>query len=162
MDAIDFEILARACSPNVHVITMAAIAKTESSYNPFAIGVVGGQLARQPRNISEAVATAKALKAGGWNFSMGLMQVNLHNLSKYGLNLVTVFDRCKNMNAGGAILSDCYARAYGTKSGRDRQHALHSALSCYYSGNFITGYRLGYVATVVANADKPIGVVRRR
>ena len=61
-------------------------------YGPFtlsgfvAIGVVGGTLARQPRNIGEALATARALRSAGWNFSVGLGQINVTNFERLGLS----------------------------------------------------------------------------
>lgn len=130
---------------------MAAIVRVESSGNPFAIGVVRGRLARQPRNKEEAIATARALEQGGWNFSMGVGQVNRYNLSKYGLTYDTVFDPCTNLKAASAILSECYQRAANSKA--HSHNALGAALSCYYSGNFTTGYRHGYVQKVVSRAS---------
>jgi type IV secretion system protein VirB1 len=158
---MDFETLARACAPNVHVQTMAAIVRTESGYNPYAIGVVGGALVRQPRNKAEAIVTAKSLITKGWNFSLGLSQINRYNLAKYGLTLETAFEPCPNLRAGNAILAECFSRAL-IEHGGDQQKAVRSAASCYYSGNFITGYKQGYVQSVVFNSTKPIGVVRYR
>jgi type IV secretion system protein VirB1 len=114
-----------------------AIVVVESSFNPFAIGVVGGALARQPRNKAEAVATAIALKAQGYNFSMGCRQVNQANLVKYGLNLDSVFDPLKNSAVGSAIYDECRIRA--TAKFGDSHLATKAALSCYYSGNFNRG-----------------------
>ena len=156
---MDFIALAQECAPNVHHQTMAAIVRTESSYNPFAIGVVNGRLERQPRNKIEAIATAKWLQENGWNFSVGLSQVNLHNLPKYGLDFDKAFDPCMNLRAGAAILGECFDRAL-IKHKNDQQGAARSALSCYYSGNFITGYKQGYVQTVLNNATHPAGVIR--
>ncbi|MDQ1815808.1 lytic transglycosylase domain-containing protein [Massilia sp. CCM 9210] len=144
---IDFVFLAQQCAPGVHVDTMQRIVRVESSFNPYAIGVVGGRLERQPRNSGEALATAQWLEKNGYNFSMGLAQVNKRNLAKYGLTLATAFDPCRNLSAGSAILADCYQRA--GKTGRSQQDALRAAFSCYYSGNFISGFRLGYVLKVV-------------
>ncbi|WP_323123199.1 lytic transglycosylase domain-containing protein [Burkholderia alba] len=151
---IDFTTLAQQCAPSVHPTTLQAVVKTESSFNPFAIGVVGGRLARAPRSEAEAVATVNALEAGGWNYSMGLAQVNRANLKATGLTPSTVFDPCANLKAGSAILSDCYTRA---RPGRDPQAAIQAALSCYYSGNFSRGFQReadgrSYVMRVVANA----------
>lgn len=146
-----FEALVKQCAPNVHPQTMAAIVRTESSFNPFAIGVVGGALSRQPRNMQEAQNAVQMLVSQGKNFSMGLGQVNRYNLAKYGLNFQTVFDPCKNLNAGGKILADCYARALPT-TGNNQQEAVKKAFSCYYSGNFVTGYKHGYVRKVVYNS----------
>jgi type IV secretion system protein VirB1 len=155
MMPVDFATLAQQCAPAVHPITLQAVVKTESGFNPYAIGVVGGRLARQPRSRDEAVATARALEAAGWNYSMGLAQVNRANLRIYGLTSETVFDPCANLRAGGAILAECYTRATG--GGRVPQDAVRAALSCYYSGNFTRGFKrdfggTSYVQRVAANA----------
>jgi type IV secretion system protein VirB1 len=159
---LDFSALAHECAPGVHPQTMAAVARVESSFNPFAIGVVGGRLVRQPAARDEAVATARSLEAQGFNFSVGLGQVNRYNLARYGLDYQSAFDPCANLRAGAAILTDCYARA--SKSAQDSQAALRAAFSCYYSGNFVTGFRDGYVAKVLGEAvparAAPIAVVR--
>lgn len=118
---------------------MAAVVKVESTYNPFAIGVVGTRLARQPRNQAEAIATAQALAAAGYNFSLGMGQVNRHNLTKNGLDYARAFEPCANLKAASRILQDCFGRAKA--SGLPDQAALQAALSCYYSGNFSTGLR---------------------
>lgn len=131
-----FNDLAQQCSSGVHPNTLQAVARVESQFNPYAIGVVKGSLKRQPRSHAEAVATAKSLHAQGKNFSMGLMQVNRYNLAAYGLNYETVFDPCRNINAGAKILKDCFDRAGG-----QNQMALKKAFSCYYSGNFRFGFK---------------------
>src|SRR5260370_34410587 len=104
---LDFNTLAQQCAPNVYPTTLQAVVRTESGFNPYAIGVVGGHLARQPRKRAEAVATAKALDAQGINFSMGLGQVNKANLARYGLTYDTAFDLCDNLRAGAHILRGC-------------------------------------------------------
>lgn len=154
---MDFLALAEHCAPAVHPMTMAAVARVESGFNPYAIGVVGGWLVRQPTGRDEAIATAKSLEQQGYNFSVGLGQVNRHNLARYGLDYDTAFDGCQNLKAGASILSECYARAARTI--KSEQSALRAAFSCYYSGNFSTGFRDGYVAKVVgSNASPPPGV----
>lgn len=131
-----FNDLAQQCSSGVHPNTLQAVARVESKFNPYAIGVVKGSFKRQPRTHAEAVATAKSLHAQGKNFSMGLMQVNRYNLATYGLTYETVFEPCKNINAGAKILKDCFDRAGG-----QNQMALKKAFSCYYSGNFRFGFK---------------------
>ena len=129
---------------------MQHIVNVESSHNPFAIGVVGGQLARQPQNLGEALATVRMLEEKGYNFSVGLAQVNRANLNKYGLDSYEkAFDRCSNLNVGARILSDCYA-----SSGND----WGKAFSCYYSGNFVTGYRDGYVQKIYDSINRGIQI----
>ena len=127
----------------VPTAVMQHVVAVESSYNPFAIGVVGGRLARQPRSLEEAVATARMLEAKGRNFSVGLAQVNRHNLAAQGLaGYVQAFSACSNLAAGARILADCRQRAGGD---------WNKAFSCYYSGNFVTGFRHGYVQKIHAS-----------
>lgn len=159
-----FETLAAQCAPDVHPSTLRGVVSTESSGNPYAIGVVGARLERQPRNLAEAVATARALERQGFNFSMGLGQVNRGNLARYGETYETVFDPCRNLKAGAAILKDCYARARAQM--RDAQRALRAAFSCYYSGDFVRGFRPdkagqpSYVQKVVAHATDAVPPIR--
>lgn len=128
------------CQIEVPASVMHHVVKVESSYNPYAIGVVGGHLARQPKSLSEAVATAEMLESRGFNFSLGLAQVNRYNLKKYGLpNYSAAFQTCANLRAGSQILRECHGRAGGNWG---------KAFSCYYSGNFTTGFRQGYVQKV--------------
>jgi len=130
-----------AC-PNLAVPAqvMRHVVHVESSANPFAIGVVGAQLVRQPKTLEEAVATAKMLESGGYNYSLGAAQVNRVNFRKYGLDShEKAFDLCTNLAAGASILANCYASAGGDWG---------KAFSCYYSGNFTAGFRSGYVQKV--------------
>ena len=153
-----------AC-PNlaVPVQVMRHVVQVESSANPFAIGVVGAQLVRQPKTLGEAVATAKMLESGGYNYSLGAAQVNRVNFRKYGLDShEKAFDFCTNLAAGASILAGCYTSAGGDWG---------KAFSCYYSGNFVTGFRTGYVQKVfdsisrgqtVADALPAIGAIPLR
>lgn len=150
MDAAAFLALTLACAPQVHVDTAHALVKVESAFNPWAIGVVGGSLERQPRHRAEALATAKALQAAGWNFSVGLGQINVANFARLGLTVESAFEPCDNLAAMQSILVDCFDRARSGRRAPPDQAALQRALSCYYSGNFATGFRHGYVRKVVA------------
>lgn len=122
---------------------MHHVVRVESSYNRYAIGVVGGRLVRQPKNLPEALATVRMLEGRGFNFSIGLAQVNRYNLDKYGLDSYEeAFEPCANLRAGSKILAECYHRA-GRNWGK--------SFSCYYSGNFSTGFRHGYVQKIYAS-----------
>ncbi len=143
------------CAQHVQAPIERQIVTVESSFNPYAIGVVDGRLERQPRNKAEALATAQALQAQGWNFSLGCRQVNVKNLGKYGLTLETAFDAEKNSAAGKAIYSECMDRA--SKKFGNGEAGTRAALSCYYSGNFTTGQRKegiqpSYVGKVLGSA----------
>lgn len=124
---------------------MQHVVQVESSRHPFAIGVVGGYLARQPRNINEALAAVQMLRQEGYNFSVGIAQVNRYNLASYGLKTYAeAFDVCANLLAGSRILRECY----------DRAQDWGKAFSCYYSGNFSTGFKHGYVQKIYASMRK--------
>jgi type IV secretion system protein VirB1 len=145
---LPFDTMAQQCAPEIHTNTLAHIVQVESGYNPFAIGVVGTRLPRQPRDLREAIATAAWLEGHHYNFSVGLGQINRSNFARYGLTLEAAFDPCRNLQASAAILKDCYVRAL--QSRHDAQTALRDSFSCYYSGSFTAGYQAGYVAKVVS------------
>lgn len=157
MPLIAFMALAQQCAPTVAPATMAAVVRVESGFNPYAIGVVHGRLQRQPVSLDEAVVTTHALDVAGWNYSVGLAQVNRSNWMRFGLTPETVFDPCRNLAAGAAILQGCFERAKRARA--EEQDALRTGLSCYASGDFSTGFRTGYVQRVVAGATRPDPVV---
>ncbi|CAD7715734.1 hypothetical protein LMG31884_17880 [Xanthomonas hydrangeae] len=142
---------------------MQHVVRVESSRNPYAIGVVGGRLVREPRGLEEAVATARMLEQKGYNFSLGLGQVNRYNLTKYGLTSYEMaFAKCPNLIAASKILAECHSRS-GANWGK--------SFSCYYSGNFETGFKHGYVQKIYASirqsvaaagGAEPIGVIPNR
>lgn len=144
-----FKELALRCAPSVAPDTLEALVKTESSFNPFAIGVVGGSV-KQPKNLQDAILIVTRLVAEKRNFSVGLGQVNQANFSSLGLTAEELFEPCTNLKASAQILSKCYARM--SKKGLGEAQALSDALSCYYSGNDVTGYKHGYVHRVTQNS----------
>lgn len=133
------------CSVAVPPHQMSAIVRTESSANPYAIGVVGHYLSRQPSSEAEALEVITQLQANGHNYSVGLAQVNKVNFGRY-LSKDKLFSRCDNLLAGSKILKACYTQY------QDWQKAY----SCYYSGNPTTGFAHGYVRKVLANKSKPL------
>lgn len=153
MDAPTFIALVMACAPQIHPTTAHALVSVESAFNPWAIGVVGGALRRQPNSQSEALATAQQLIVDGRNFSVGLGQINVGNFQRLGLTAQSAFDPCRNLSAMQSVLVECFDRAHSPHENTAmRQDALRRALSCYYSGNFSTGFRHGYVQKVVSAA----------
>lgn len=125
---------------------MSSIVHVESGNNPFAIGVVGDKLQRQPKTLAEATLTAERLQKLGKNFSVGLAQVNLSNFKLTGItNWAAAFDRCSNLTAGAKIFLECHKRS---------GDSYRKAISCYYSGNFTTGFLHGYVQKVTAHMQR--------
>lgn len=146
-----------ACAPHVDAGTALALINVESGGNRHAIGVVGGALERQPRNRAEALTTSRSLLSAGWNFSAGLAQINVRNFHRLGLTVESAFEPCANLTAMQAVLSECYGRAAPASNADlpvQTQDALRRALSCYYSGNFTTGFHHGYVQRVARAASR--------
>lgn len=157
--ADDFESLAQKCAPQVAVDTLRAIVKTESAFNPFAIGIVPKPelkevndelISRRHDTLESSVALAEDLRAHGYTFAVGLAQINTVHLPGLGLSLKQAFDPCTNLKAAASILTSCYQRAL--KVSKDKPRALKDSFSCYYSGGFSVGYRHGYVDKVLRNA----------
>lgn len=148
--------LAVQCAPSIHPATLTPIVKTESSFNPWAIGVVGKPLPHQPQNLDEAVKAVKALVEEGADFSIGLGQINRQHFDVGKPE--RVFDPCTNLRMTAVVLQACYSKA--SKSEPDQQAALQQAISCYYSGNLKRGFvperqfgGTSHVQRVLANAD---------
>lgn len=141
---MDFYALAQQCSPQIEKEVAAAISHTESTFNLFAIGLVGGSV-RQPKTYADAIYTVRSLRANGRNFSVGLTQINQSNFSRYGLNESNMFDPCTNLKVSASIYKSCFDKAeklYGNKYSYDGK--LRLAASCYYSGNFTTGFKVDF------------------
>lgn len=148
-EANEFADLAKKCAPAVSVDTLSAIVRTESGFNPFAIGVVGGAV-KQPTTLQDAVLIATKLATEKRVFSVGLAQINSANFSMLNTTAEKLFDPCENLKAAQIILTKCYARM--SAENKSEAQTLADAISCYYSGNATTGYKHGYVARVIANA----------
>lgn len=151
-----FLALAMQCAPSIHPATLTPIVKTESSFNPWAIGVVGKVLPRQPQNREEALLAVKKLVGEGANFSIGLGQINRQHFDVS--NPETVFEPCTNLRMTAHMLQACYSAA--SEADPDPQGALRKAISCYYSGNLTRGFKAeadfggsSHVQRVLANAD---------
>lgn len=136
---VDYNQLLQQCTNGVHPVVMHGIISQESSFNPYAIGVVKGRLSRQPQNLSEAVAAVKALSAAKKNYSMGLAQVNKRHMKRFGFTPETIFEPCANVKAGATIFKECHQWAKSKLGSKPESYG--AALSCYYSGNFTTGFK---------------------
>lgn len=128
--------LIATCAPLIHPDTAFAVMSEESKFNRFAIGVVDGYI-KQPQDLPSALEAVKTLEKEGKNYSVGLMQVNKHNFARYGVSVKQMFEPCANLKVAQKILTDCY----------ERGKSVNNALSCYYSGNFIRGYKKDFRGT---------------
>jgi len=163
----EFRQLAAVCAPNIPLVTLRAIARTESAFHQYALsldhprrtareqGLSDGGifLARQPKDLAEARAWAHWLIDHGKNVSVGLMQVSTQHAADLGMTVDQLFDPCTNVQAGARLLTAKYQEA--AKSLGEGQSALHRALSEYNSGSISVGLENGYVATVIDGEFRP-------
>lgn len=148
---IDVMMLIEQCAPQVAPSTIQAIIRTESNFNPLAINVNGNvRLKSQPRTAAEAAGWSQWLIEHHYSVDMGLMQINSRNLPRLKLTPAEVFDPCRNIEAGAAILQSDYQRA--AKTHGPGHKALLLAISSYNTGSFERGFRNGYVEKVVKHS----------
>jgi type IV secretion system protein VirB1 len=126
-----FLMLAMQCAATVHPDTAQDVARVEPGFHPWAIGVVGQKKGIFPDNMNDALAHVDRLRAKGKNFSIGLMQINQSNFKRYGVTPEQLFNPCTSLSVFEKIITDCYQRG----------KTLQRALSCYYSGNFVSGQK---------------------
>jgi len=158
--------LAGRCAPGAPADTLLAIAQTESALYADALsinrpnaaarhaGYTDGQLIlrRQPKDRSEAKTWLHWFTLHHYTVSIGLMQVNSEMGLRLHLEPEQLLEPCTNLRVGAAILVSVYtdlAREMG-----EGFAALDVALSFYNSGNSLTGFRNGYVASVYAHAPR--------
>lgn len=150
--------LERCSNKNAHPSVMLAIIKTESGGNPLSIGLNGRQngkkikLARQPGNYEQAIQWVTYLENRGYNFDIGIAQVNIKNVHKYGLRAADALDICKNLQMASLILKNNYNQALYKH--QDQQTAVRMAISAYNTGNYRKGFYNGYVSKVINNSKK--------
>ncbi len=144
-------ILAARCAPMVAPDTLAAIAGTESAFNPLAIhdNTMGLTLTAASR--IAAISTARHMIAAGHSVDLGLMQINSANLTRFGLTVRSAFNACASLGAAGQLLMTDYRPA--GSPGAD-QAALQTAFSRYNTGSPVQGFQNGYVQRVVATARR--------
>jgi type IV secretion system protein VirB1 len=156
-----FAQLGTTCAPEIPLITLRAIARTESDFHPFALSLnyprhialehghsnAGVVLSRQPKTLTEARAWTHWFLRRGYSVSIGLMQINTQHAADLGLTPDQLFDSCTNARASARLLARKYQRAAAVHG--EGQEALWQALSEYNSGSWLVGFENGYVSSVV-------------
>jgi type IV secretion system protein VirB1 len=141
----------QACAPNVAPPTIERIIHNESGGNALAVNINKPRdgrprptLPRTPRDAADAVSLVTPLIEAGYSIDLGLMQVNSKNLPALGFSVAEMFQPCTNITAGALVLSNFYSGA--VKRHGPGQRALLAALSAYNTGDFLAGFKNGYVA----------------
>lgn len=150
---LDIALLIQQCVNPIAKNQMLAIVQTESSRNPLAIGLNKGfKLKYQPTTEAQAKKWLEYLEKNQYNYDVGLAQINIKNIKKYGYTPSDMLDACTNLKVGSDILAGNYKNALS--SSRSEDEAWQKAISAYNTGNFTSGFANGYVAKVNASAKQ--------
>jgi type IV secretion system protein VirB1 len=143
---MDLSTIIDQCVSPSHRTVMMAIVKVESGGKPLVIGLNKGyRLQTQPQNESQAKAWVDYLEKNNYNFDVGIGQVNIKNIHRYGYKASDFLDPCLNLK----VASDIFDKSHQYALARDNsQNALQKAISAYNTGNFSSGFANGYVAKV--------------
>jgi type IV secretion system protein VirB1 len=125
---------------------MSRIIRTESGGRIYAVAEVNGS-GHFPTSISQALATIDSAHAAGRKVSVGIAQIYEDNVKRFGVELAQAFEPCVNLQMAHQILLECRARSHA----QDERVVLRQVLSCYNSGNFITGQSNGYVSATLGD-----------
>jgi type IV secretion system protein VirB1 len=154
----DFGRLATRCAPGVVLSTLAAVARTESGFQPLMIHDNTTGVSSLAGSRKTAIRMAQASLRAGHSLDLGMMQINSANLAPYGLTLSAAFTPCRSMAVAAAILSRAYS---GGKTHRAQQVALRIAISRYNTGNAQDGFVNGYVHKVELSAAQIVPELTR-
>ncbi len=99
----------------VNVKLLYAIAKVESDFNPYAINVnANGRSIKEyyPENKYQAKMVLDYLLSHGYNFDVGIAQINIVNIKRWGLDPYSLLDPCYNLDVSARLLKNLIDR-YG-------------------------------------------------
>lgn len=146
------------CAVGVDTRLFTSLVRQESNFNPYAIGLDGKAVLKpQPRNAEEAIKTAVNLVREGKRFSVGLAQVHVSNVMRFGMTWEQAFDPCTNLRVASSILRSFYSQA--VKAGYRDQGATFAALRGFNSGSVHNPISNGYARDILGRlGPMPPGV----
>ena len=148
--------LALRCGPGVAPLTLAAVAKTESRFEPLTINDNTAGVTGVPATPAIAAQLATSLLEAGHSVDLGLMQINSGNFRRLGLTPEAAFDPCHSIAAAATILTGAYV---GGDTHPEQQAALRGALSAYNTGDAVSGLVNGYVRKVELAARQVVPAI---
>ncbi|WP_457622366.1 transglycosylase SLT domain-containing protein [Persephonella sp.] len=96
----------------VNIYLLKAIAKVESSMYPYAVNVnlKGKNRSFFIKNRKVASEFITYLEKKGYNFDVGISQINIKNIRRFGLSPVELLDPCKNIDLSARIMRELIDR----------------------------------------------------
>jgi len=151
---MDFLALALACAPAVHPVTLAAVVRTESFYDPLVIRDNTLRETFYPSTVQAAGELIERAQADHHKLAVGLMQVTSAWARQLHIRVRLLLDPCTNLAIGSEILAQDYLSC--PQADRSRADRLTCALSLYWSGTERKGG--AYVNRVYRAAGSPVRV----
>ncbi|MCG6230255.1 transglycosylase SLT domain-containing protein [Vibrio furnissii] len=139
---LDIGLLAAECQQVVQTEVVRALIDVESNGNPLAVAVIGFDRFFQPSSLTMGNKMLNSLEKRGIKYSAGLMQITKDNFAAYELDNYSVFNPCVNIKVGADIYHSCLLRSIKQFGEQNITRNYKNAASCYFSGNFKTGYVL--------------------
>lgn len=139
---LDLAMLANECQQHFQTEVVRALIDIESSEQPLAVAVIGIDNFFQPSSLTNGIKMLNSLDKRGIKYSAGLMQVTKDNFKTYKLTNYSVFEPCENIRAGTEIFYDCFSRSKKMYPKNTLLENYRNSASCYYTGNFKSGYVL--------------------
>lgn len=94
---------------NIPPALLVAIAKVESGFRPWVMNINhNGQSVKviNPKTYEEAVYYLTYLHQNGYNYDVGIGQINVANIRRFGINPVSLLDPCNNLMVSAYILRE--------------------------------------------------------
>ncbi len=152
---MDIPIAIEQCQNILNPVVIRTIIDIESSRNQFALAAVTDKfIINNTLKLSDAIEQIDRLEKLGISYSAGLMQINDKNFNSFGLDKYSVFEPCTNIYVGAQIFKNCYERSKKKFGNNSALNNLRNAASCYFSGNFKTGYYLPKGESYVQRFDR--------
>jgi type IV secretion system protein VirB1 len=142
-----------SCAPALDPRLAIALIKRESGFNQFAIGLDSKhnvRLSRQPRTAQEAALTAADLAQKGYSFSVGLTQIHITNVKKWGISWNDAFVPCTSLKISQSIFLSFFKVAQD--AGYKGDDAVYAALRGYNSGSISAQVSNNYASAIMAGA----------
>ncbi|MEJ5173475.1 MAG: lytic transglycosylase domain-containing protein [Hydrogenothermaceae bacterium] len=94
---------------NIPPALLIAIAKVESGFRPWVININhNGQSVRviNPKSYEEAIYYLSYLHQNGYNYDVGIGQINVWNVKRLRIDPVSLLDPCNNLMVSAYILRE--------------------------------------------------------
>lgn len=94
---------------NIPPALLVAIAKVESGFRPWVININhNGQSVKviNPKTYEEAVYYLNYLHQNGYNYDVGIGQINVSNIKRFRIEPVLLLDPCNNLMVSAHILRE--------------------------------------------------------